>query len=287
VHPRRHVPWLVFSLTLIIAGCAPAPAYRTVGDGAVDLGPSRRDVAYGPHPDHVADLYLAPDTVAPQGTILYLHGGGWTAGDKAPMGTQAALLLAQVARGWDVVSANYRLAGTAPYPAAVDDVAAAIRWVRAHGARHGLDPQTVVLAGLSAGAHLAALVALSGGDRGSPEWDAEVSGAILVAGIYEMAAFGPILERTRWIPHRGDYHKASPVSWLDADDPPLFVAHGTEDPIVPLDQERTLVRRAQEVGHPRVDVHEVGDPGLAPTCRAHVVYCGIPAEALERFLDGL
>jgi acetyl esterase/lipase len=258
-----------------------------VDDGAVRIAATREGVVYGPHPEDLADLYLAPDAVPAQGTILYLHGGGWTAGDRSQIVEQAALILAQVQRGWDVVSVDYRLARTAPYPAAVLDVVEAVRWVRSDGAANGLDPSRIVLAGLSAGAHLAALVALAGGLEGPPEWKVDVSGAILVAGIYDMPAFGPILERSRWIPDRRDYSKASPLSWIDAADPPTFVAQGTEDPIVPVGQASTLADRAREVGHGGLALHRIGDRGLPPRCRAHVVFCGLPADALEQFLDGL
>lgn len=107
------------------------------------------------------DLYLptgARLSAAP--VVVLVHGGGWNAGYRAEF-APLALRLAQ--RGYAAATISYRLAGEAPYPAAVDDARAAVRWVRGHAARYRIDPQRIVLAGGSAGAQIATLAGLTAG----------------------------------------------------------------------------------------------------------------------------
>ncbi|MGX4640413.1 alpha/beta fold hydrolase [Massilia sp. SYSU DXS3249] len=107
------------------------------------------------------DLYLPAQ--APQGgapAVVLVHGGGWNAGYRSEF-VPMALRLAQ--RGYAAATISYRLTGEAGYPAAVDDTRAAVRWVRRHAARHGIDPQRIALAGGSAGAQIASLAALTAG----------------------------------------------------------------------------------------------------------------------------
>lgn len=123
------------------------------------------------------DLYLpahAPRDTLP--VVVLVHGGGWNAGYRtefAPM----ALRLAR--RGYAAATISYRLAGEAPYPAAVDDARAAVRWVRMQAARYGIDPARVVLAGGSAGAQVASLAGLSADLHPiDPQAGSGVSGAV-------------------------------------------------------------------------------------------------------------
>jgi len=150
---------------------------------AADLAPEPKEVAYGPDPQHRMDVYATSGDSL--GTIMYIHGGGWNGGSKdkntAPLvlSTQAdlrdtaspllaevdetvgqRLILAQIQNGWDVVSIDYRLATAAPGEGIrageiLNDVDRAVRYSRAHAAELGLNMHTFVLAGGSAGGHLA------------------------------------------------------------------------------------------------------------------------------------
>lgn len=117
--------------------------------------PGTREFAYGADPKQKLDL-VKPAGVARAPVLLFVHGGGWSIGDKA----HAAGGKARWAngKGWAFASANYRLVPSATVEQQAADVASAIAWLRTNAAREGLDPGRIVLMGHSAGAHLAALV---------------------------------------------------------------------------------------------------------------------------------
>jgi acetyl esterase/lipase len=116
----------------------------------------------------VGGLTLRLDLYTPSGarsrlpTLLYLHGGAWTLGDKSD--AVAERLMPIVANGFAVASVNYRLVPSVRCPAPVHDVRAAVRWLRANAAEYGLDPDRIAIGGVSAGGHLASLTALTAGD---------------------------------------------------------------------------------------------------------------------------
>jgi acetyl esterase len=120
-----------------------------------------RDVPYLPtgRPEHTLDVYHPRgDTSEPRPCVLYVHGGGFRVLSKD---THWLFGLAYARRGFVVVSVNYRLAPAHPFPAAIEDVAAAYQWVVANAARLGVDAQRLVVAGESAGANLAMSVTLA------------------------------------------------------------------------------------------------------------------------------
>jgi acetyl esterase len=120
--------------------------------------------------------------------VVYLHGGGWVMGGLDTHDGLCRHLAA--ASGWAVLAVDYRLAPEHPYPAALDDVAHALAWLRGPGAaEHGLDPGRVVLAGDSAGAHLAAVTARRARDAG-----AGVAGQLLICPVIDPAAEYPPLD---------------------------------------------------------------------------------------------
>jgi acetyl esterase/lipase len=122
--------------------------------------------ADGPAPQVPLVVLRPRGAEAPPPVLLHLHGGGLVAGtayDDLPWAAELA-----AATGCAVVSPDYRLAPENPYPAALDDAVSATAWVNRHAGSLGLDPHRVVLAGVSAGAGLAAATALAIRDRGGP-----------------------------------------------------------------------------------------------------------------------
>ncbi|WP_235922896.1 alpha/beta hydrolase [Rugamonas aquatica] len=125
------------------------------------------------------DLYLPLAARADVGmpVVVLVHGGGWRAGFRAEFAPMA-VRLAQ--RGYAAVTVSYRLSGEAPYPAAIHDVRAAVRWVRGHAGQYRLDPRRIALAGGSAGGQIASLAGVTGHlDRFDPgAADSAVSSAV-------------------------------------------------------------------------------------------------------------
>jgi acetyl esterase/lipase len=182
---------------------------------------SRRRLRYGPHRRHRLDVYGGRQGApGPRPVLIHLHGGGFRSGRKS---VYARPLLHAFARhGWICVSASYRLR-PATYSDMLTDAKRVIAWVRQHAAELGADPHHVVLAGSSAGAHLAVTAALTAGDgqfqRGFRDADTSVTAAIGLYGYYGSTdREGP--------PSR-------PSAYVRADAPPVMIVHGAQDTFVP------------------------------------------------------
>lgn len=205
----------------------------------------------------------------PRPVVLFVHGGGWREGGRAEFcpawpGRQAFDWL--VADGFVVVSPDYRLTGEACFPAQLDDVLAALRWLVAHAGELGADPERIVLWGQSAGAHLAALAGLDAtapGVRGVVDWYgpadlpamARQRPDVGLAGSCESDLIGAALSES---PHLG--RAASPIARVHAAAPPFHIAHGTADQAVPLAQSRAFAAALRRVGA-EVEFLEVPDAG--------------------------
>jgi acetyl esterase/lipase len=194
--------------------------------------------------------------------LLQVHGGGWVIGDKREQGLPLMHHLA--ARGWLCVTANYRLSPPGVFPDALCDLKHALAWIRRHVAEVGGDPGFVAITGESAGAHLAALVALTPNDPryqpGFPDVDTTVQACVPIYGIYDLAdrdrlwrhgGLRMIMERyfmkvTREAaPTR--YDEASPLCRLGPEAPPFLVLHGSADVLAPVAGARRFVRAFREV----------------------------------------
>lgn len=176
---------LAFALTSLAAQNAPkaaqdsqaAPGGRNrdaVDDGptrsrsgpAVEVPPGVRLIANlsyrDGNPAWRLDLAVPePPAKAPRPAIVFVHGGGWRSGDKRRgYFLQGALDYAR--KGYVCITVNYRLTGEAPFPACIEDVKCAVRWLRAHAGQYDVDPNRIGAYGNSAGAHLVALLGLAG-----------------------------------------------------------------------------------------------------------------------------
>jgi acetyl esterase/lipase len=210
------------------------------------------------------DIHVPESTPAP--VILYLHGGGWRTGSKASFGphlSPAQSFERIVDAGFAVVAVDYRLSGEATFPAQVDDVRAALAWIRASGADHGLDASRVVFWGESAGSTLAALVAL--------EPDAGVAGVIDWYGPTDLLAMADgltadevaVTRETGWLgvsalddPERA--RATSPLYSVRAGAPAFHIEHGDSDVAVPQSQSVAFVAALELAGVP---VEFVSVPG--------------------------
>jgi acetyl esterase/lipase len=145
-----------------------------------------RDARYGPHERHRLDVHGSDELAPGAPVLLFVHGGGFTGGDKHVPGSPAYDLVGAwaVRHGWVGVTITYRLAPGHVWPAGAQDVAAAVRWTRENIEGHGGDPARIVVAGHSAGAaHVASYLAGQGGEADL----AGIRGGVLLSGIYDLA----------------------------------------------------------------------------------------------------
>jgi len=231
------------------------------------------------------DLYLPSAPLAgPVPVVVWIHGGAWLSGDKNR--TSAPEVLGP---DYAVASIDYRLSPQAPFPAQIHDCKAAIRWLRAHAAEYGIDPDRIGAWGSSAGGHLAALLGTSGGVE---ELEGTVGDCLGVSSRVQAVCdfFGPIDLLTLVDPtgeidlgtaqspvgrllggplaeHIELAKLASPAVHVDATDPPFLIVHGDADEIVPWAQSVTFHRILANAG---VDaslymVGLAGHGGFAPS----------------------
>lgn len=173
--------------------------------------------------------------------VLLLHGGGWMTGDRSMMHDYAHLL---AAKGFLAAAVQYRFVPADPWPAQLEDVRSAIRWVKAQSKRLGIDPAKVALAGFSAGGHLALLAAGTSDGTGNEQTLGDGTGTSVAAviGFYAPVALGGELAPFRPPPvdlllGGGDEEKAlalSPITYVNAAFPKTFLLSGDEDFGVPM-----------------------------------------------------
>jgi acetyl esterase/lipase len=209
------------------------PAFDDIKLGTVD-----HDVTYCTinAEDLGMDIHY-PVSPGPWPVLLFVHGGGWSEGDKADVDASPT------AAGFLVASINYRMYPDQRFPAMIEDVKCAIRFLRAHASQYNLDPQRIGLIGHSAGGHLVALAGLADASAG---WDvgqyleesSRVQAVVDIAGPSDLSRAFPdwVNELLQGVFGPGQLVSASPVTYASPDDPPFLIIHGDADPLVPVEQ---------------------------------------------------
>jgi len=192
-----------------------------------------------------ADLYR-PDTQENLPIVIMIHGGAWVSGDKWNVSDHASQM---ADAGFVVMAINYRLAPKNPWPAQLIDCQAAVQWMSDHHEQWHGNIESVGLWGYSAGAQLALMIALET-KTGMPRIQACVAGGppcdleFVPPKSQLLSSFlGGSREE---YPDR--YREASPIHLLSSDDPPLFIFHGDQDLIVPIENSQRLQQKAVELG---------------------------------------
>jgi acetyl esterase/lipase len=293
--------------TLLLSGClvgdpGAASLWRpTPGNGDIAV---RAALPYGPLPAQRFNFYPR-DGDGDGRTIIFFHGGGWMSGDRSFVPPVLADL---VHRGWNVISSSYRLTctdaanplcTTATFPDEIGDVKLVVRAVKAEAADLGVDPDRIVLAGHSAGGHLATIAALSPGFMEPPasQMDAatraqtsavrgyvnfngptdmqsvmtnrdQMGGAYLAPSASALFPSCVLRERHTAVCDDDEVAQASAATWLDADDPPGYVLAGGTDTLVPastqaIPYEALATRVTGDAGRVWLDVAETGGHDFA------------------------
>lgn len=235
---------IIIGLVLVLTlGCQAAAETRTNIEYAVVGGESLR-----------LDANL-PEGKGPFPTAILVHGGAWSGGSKEVYITPLFKPLTDAGLTW--FSINYRLAPTNPYPAAVDDVLTAVRWVKDHAKDFKVDEKRIVLVGESAGGQLVALVGARDGRKlglaGVVPYYAPCDFTGLTGGMDKTNkapnAVGTFLGIREWDENaRRLLREASPVTYVTPDMPPFLLIHGNTDALVPYSQSLTMRDRMKEAG---------------------------------------
>lgn len=216
------------------------------------------------------DLFRPKEIKKPVPGLIFVHGGAWMSGSRKNYGTYCRRF---AAKGYVAATIEYRLSGEAPFPAAIQDVNCAIRWMRANAAWLGVDANKIGLVGGSAGGHLVMLAAYAPNDReleGTGGNDGVSSRVQAVVDIYgpnrighshnpmgvrflRMRTSDPVIKFMGGKTMDDDpdlYAKASPITHLTKNAPPTLILHGTIDELVNITQSDKLAARLAELGVP-------------------------------------
>ena len=229
------------------------------------------------------DVIMPADGNGPFPALLVIHGGGWAAGNKKDV----RFVMEEAAkRGYVAISPQYRFAPQDLFPAQVLDVKNAVRWAKTHAKEYKINPDKLGATGFSAGGHLSLMLGVTGPDDGL-EGDApagspstRIQAVVNYFGPTDLLAtdlpevtkpilakfFGGTVEEK---PEAAK--KASPITFVTRDDPPILTFQGTKDPLVPHTQATKLADAMTAVGVPgRVELlvgasHGWGGPELKHT----------------------
>ena len=204
------------------------------------------------------DIYHLKKIKKVKPVLVFIHGGSWKKGKKKDY---RRYLVDYAKKGYVTATIQYRLANEAKFPAPLNDVKCAIKWIKSNADKYFINPDKIAVIGGSAGGHLAMMLGYS---QGSPKFDDECpdnkdnSSVQAIVNIYgpsdlttEYAQTQPSVQYflgKKYIEDKNIYSDASPISYLTPDDPPTLIFHGSLDELVPISQADSLKSRLDRVG---------------------------------------
>ena len=232
------------------------------------VGQNRRDLEFA----RVGDVHLLMDANIPEGegpfpAVIWVHGGGFVSGDKSPAPMSLLEPLSQQGYAW--FSVNYRLSPQYPFPAATDDVEAAVGYIKTHAREYKIDANRLVLIGASAGGHLVSFVGVKHRAENSvaavipffgehdlvnrvhPDGECMIDGKVApnVAAFCLSPGLAKFLGITADSANReAVVRAASPVTHIYEDMPPYLFVHGTKDFNVPYEQSVRMCTAMKKAG---------------------------------------
>ncbi len=194
------------------------------------------------------DIYKKKSIKKPTPTLVFIHGGAWKKGKRQDY---LPYLIDFAEKGYITVTVSYRLSSVATFPAALEDVKCAVRWIRKNAAPYSIDPERIAVIGGSAGGHLALMLGYTGDDQFTGDCPDTVSsrvcaivdfyGPVDLTTPYARSAKSVIkFLGTTYDDDPGLFEEASPKSYISSDDPPTLIFQGTIDSLVPYSQSDSL-----------------------------------------------
>jgi acetyl esterase/lipase len=240
------------------------PAEDPAGPGVTVL----HDLRYREGPSKQWRLDLATKAGAegkPRPAVVVIHGGGWLEGDKSSFASREYGVPGNIedfaALGFVAVTINYRLSGEAPFPAALEDCRAAVRWLRGHAREYNVDPDHIGAYGNSAGGHLALLLGMTGEPTDRVQAAVSDSGPVDLLRQYRSNRLRAVVGRFMGGPPEGDraaaYRSASPSHQITKDTPPLLLIYGGADEQVPVESADEFVSALGRAGLKDVSYHRL------------------------------
>lgn len=231
------------ALGALTAACSPLSLLNTLGPRDRGAGRVARGLAYGEDPRQTMDVY-APTGARDLPVVVFFYGGGWDSGSREVYGWAAQAI---AARGFVVFLPDYRIVPQVRFPSFIEDAAAATARAGDLARDYGGDATRLAVAGHSAGAHLAMMIAL---DRrymqavGRPDL---IKAAVGLAGPYDFLPFD-VPASVNAFGRTPDPTLTQPVTFARADAPPLWLGHGTDDVVVHAEDTTILDARMKAVG---------------------------------------
>ena len=252
----KHTP-LARPTLLLLAASLLLGFHAHAAEPAIPAGVQfEREIEFSNIADQHLQLNLAqPEGPGPFPAILCIHGGGFRAGKRE---SYDAFCLTLAQKGYVAVTITYRLAPAFPFPAAVLDSKAAVRWLRANAAKYHIDPQRIGVTGGSAGGHLAQFLGVTAGvhdfeGEGNLEQSSAVKCVVNFYGPSDLTqSYGKSVDAAEVLPlffggnleqKRREHILGSPLYWVNPNAAPTLCVHGTEDKYVGFEQAGWLVDR--------------------------------------------
>ena len=205
------------------------------------------------------DIIYPEDKTRRYPCVVWICGGAWLSMDRS---AHLAYLAKLALRGFVVASVEYRTSNEAPFPGPLQDVKAAVRYLRAHAKRFNIDPERIGAMGESAGGYLTAMLALANDpafDKGAfPEYSSRIQAAVpwypptdfakMESALTNAAAPESLLLGTDVTTHREEAEAICPVHYVTKAAPPMMILHGTADTTVPFTQGELLYEKLEKLG---------------------------------------
>jgi acetyl esterase/lipase len=209
------------------------------------------------------DIYQPKNLINSHPVLIFIHGGGWRKGKKEDY---LLYLISFAQKGYITATISYRLVPRAHYPAAVEDVKCAVRWIRTHANDYLIDPNKIAVIGGSAGGHLAMMIGYSSdvsefdGECGADSVSSRVQAVVNLYGPADLTTEYARTHKTT-LSFFGQpydlmserYVRASPAWHITPDDPPTLIFHGTIDELVPISQSDSLKKKLDRAKYVPID----------------------------------